>query len=163
MRSIPSASASFFLLLLIAAGLGSCRPSSNKLLHAYSPVKSEQGWRNTDTIRFEVPSVEHSGAYSLSLGLRARTTFPWEGVWMAAELRVDTPAVVHRDTLHFRFIDREGKALARGVNLLQAEQTMPDTVTLRTGQSGTLSIYHLMRRECVPDITDVGARLELAK
>ena len=81
-------------------------------------------------------------------------------MWVEAELQVDTPRVRYVDTLFVRLCDEQARPLTEGVNLLQVEQPAPKTLHLRKGQKGSLRLRHLMRRETLPYITDVGAAIQ---
>lgn len=144
----------------LALTLASCRPDPATLVHEYRGVKGDEGWNVRDTIRIAVPAAPREGDYVLSVGMRVTNAFSWEGVWVEAELTVDTPRTRHVDTLFVRLYDEQARPLTEGVNLLQVEQSAPQTVHLKAGQKGSLRLRHLMRRETLPFITDVGARLQ---
>lgn len=148
------------VLAALALTLTGCRPDPSTLVHEYRQVRGDEGWNVRDTIRIPVPAVPADADYRLSVGMRVTNAFSWEGVWVEAELVVDTPHVRHADTLFVRVYDGQARPLAEGVNLLQVEVPAPKSVHLRRGQKGSLRLRHLMRRETLPFITDVGVALQ---
>lgn len=149
----------FLISAAFALTLAACGPDPATLVHEYRRVEGDGGWSVRDTIRIPVPEVRDGGDYTLSVGMRFTNGFAWEGVWVEASLEVDTPLVRRTDTLFVRCFDPQGRSVAEGVNLLQAEQPADGTVHLRAGQKGEIRLRHLMRRETLPHITDVGACL----
>ena len=147
----------FLIIGALALTLAACRPDPAPLVHEYRGVRGDEGWNVRDTIRIPVPPVPADGDYGLSVGMRVTNGFSWEGVWVEAELTVDTPRVCHVDTLFVRVYDEQARPQAEGVNLLQVEVPAPKSISLKAGQKGSLRLRHLMRRETLPFITDVGA------
>lgn len=145
----------------VLLALAACRPDPSTLVHEYRRVKDGRGWNVRDTLFIPVPPVPRDGDYTLSVGMRVDNGFSWEGVWVEAELQADTPHVCHTDTLFVRLYDEKARPVAEGVNLLQVEQPSVRPVRLRQGQRGRLRLRHLMRRETLPHITDVGACLRM--
>lgn len=150
----------FLIIAALALSLAACRPDPATLVHEYRQVRGEEGWNVRDTIRIAVPAAPRDGDYRIAVGMRVTNAFSWEGVWVEAELQVDTPRVRHVDTLFVRLYDEQARPLTEGVNLLQVEQPAPKTLHLRKGQKGSLRLRHLMRRETLPYITDVGAAIQ---
>ncbi len=148
-------------LAAVLLGAASCRPDPATLVHEYRQVKGGAGWNVRDTITIPVPPVSRAGDYVLGVGMRVDNRFSWEGVWVEAELQADTPRVHYTDTLFVRFYDEKARPVADGVSLLQVEVRADKPVSLSQGQRGRLRLRHLMRRETLPHITDVGACLRM--
>ena len=55
--------------------------------------------------------------------------------------------------------DNEGNVLGTGINHYQYEMALPN-IMLHIDDSLHVSVRHLMRRECLPGITDIGLTLE---
>jgi len=65
----------------------------------------------------------------------------------------------YADTLYCSLTDREGDVSGKGVSVYQ--YTFPvDTFQLHRGARGTITIHHIMRRNLLPGVSDVGIRLE---
>ena len=127
------------------------------LYHRYQSV-SQQGWERADTLCFDLPEAPDDGRYTLEIGLRCSNLFPYQGLWVVAETRLQPTGSLHRDTLYLAVTDEDGRPQGHGINLMQREQSFA-TLHLSQGQQATIRLRHIMRREVVPHITDVGIRV----
>ncbi len=129
------------------------------LYHTYRSV-DPHGWRNTDTLDFEVPCIQEDTPCQLALALRYNERFPYESLWMAVEcLITDTlplsPPMVIRDTVECELLNPQTLRTEAGIHLYQY-CTPFDTLSLKDGQTIRIRCGHLMRRENIPGISDVG-------
>ena len=142
--------------LLIGLFLYSC--TGNTLYHSYQSLPAE-GWDRSDTIRFDVPETRRGINGSLFIGLRTVAHIGFRDIVLAVEQYDDAGMVCRCDTIRYPLTDEEGNALTKGVNTRQYEtQQLP--LRIRKGQSGSIRIHHLMRREMISGITEVGIRIE---
>ena len=142
--------------LLIGLFLSSC--TGNTLYHSYQSLPAE-GWDRSDTIRFDVPEAKQGINGSLFIGLRTVAHIGFRDIVLAVEQCDDAGKVCRCDTIRYPLTDEEGNALTKGVNTHQYEtQQLP--FRMRKGQSGSICIHHLMRREMISGITEVGVRIE---
>ena len=102
--------------------------------HSYRHI-APNGWRYTDTLEFLLPPAPQTEAYALSVGLRIDACFPYQSLTLVVETTLG----------------------GSGVNLLQFE-TPAGHLQLREGQQARVRIYHIMSRETMPHIHDVGLR-----
>lgn len=128
------------------------------LLHCYKPI-SQEGWLQRDTVCFDVPEASQAMHGTLTIGLRTVANLPMQDIVLAIEQRLDSPQVVRCDTLRYPLTDAEGRALAPGINSHQYE-TQHIPFQLSAGQHGTIRIHHLMSRETMTGITEVGIRID---
>ena len=142
---------------LLALSLAAC--TDGTWVHRYLPL-SEMGWERCDTLQFQLPTVPTTGDYSLCLGLRYDTQFPYEGIWIEAETRLKNPASIRRDTLYFPMMDEEGHSQGQGINLQQKEMPFT-TLHLQKGQQATIRLRHIMARETIPHIKDAGVNISM--
>lgn len=143
------------LLFFCMAILSSCMQDT--LLHVYQPVPAT-GWSCRDTLCFEVDSSIAAGSYSLTVGIRTVPQPSLSQVVIAVEQHLDSPLYTRTDTLVCTLTDAEGRPNVRGGNNPIYENVqLPFHLT--EGQHGTIRIRHLMRREVVQGITDVGIRI----
>ncbi len=139
------------VVLLVVACTG------NTAYHHYEHVRGS-GWRQSDTLHFRLPEATRSGHYPRQVGLRYGNAFPYEGVWMVVETRLHHPSRLLRDTLYFRTSDDNGQSMGDGINLEQHEVAI-GPLYLSRGQQAEVAIYHIMHREIIPNILDVGLKL----
>ena len=145
---------SAFLSLVL---LASC--TSGTLFHSYKPLPKE-GWERRDTVCFDVPQAERDINGTLTIGLRTVTYVGMRDVVIAVDQCDGTAVVCRCDTIRYSLTDAEGNALTGGVNTHQYEtQHLP--IFLHKGKSATVRIHHLMTRETIIGITEVGIKIEI--
>lgn len=143
------------VLLLLLLLLSAC--DRQTVIHRYQPVPSE-GWQRSDTLTFTIPPIPHSGTYTVNLGLRYTSTFPYQDVWLVTETRLRSPHALRRDTLCFLLADSAGTPTGSGLHILQREALLTSLPLVR-GQQGRVLVRHIMARETLPFITDVGVKI----
>lgn len=125
--------------------------------HQYKHVAPE-GWSRNDTLSFALPPARHEGRYSICTEMRISTTFPYARVCMVRELLLTKPLAVRKDTICIS-VDAGGvRSEGKGVTLRSFSHT-DSTLVLKAGQEGSLRLYHLMSRETLPEIKDVGVKV----
>lgn len=132
--------------------------TSGTVLHSYKPVPVG-GWERHDTVRFDLPRVEKDIDGILFIGLRTAAHVGIQDVVLAVEQRFESPSTFRLDTIRYPLSDAEGFALTPGVNHHQYED-LQLPIRLLKGQSGTVSIRHLMSHEAISGITEVGIRID---
>ena len=94
----------------------------------------------------------------MMIGLRLTNDFPFEELVILVERDFRHPTVHLSDTIFYNLTDERGEFTQKGVNWFQFEtQGLP--IELKKGQTGEIRIRHLMNRESVPGITDVGIHI----
>ena len=144
------------LWAIVCLALVGC--TKGTLIHRYETV-GQQGWERTDTLVFALPEVATQGQHRLTVSLRYDNTFPYEGIWLVVEGHLKDPSQQWRDTVYFATADEEGTPLGHGVSLMQNDVVVRD-FQLSEGQSGSLRLWHIMHREVMPEIRDVGIKIE---
>ncbi len=155
MTRLRQVAAPVVAIVLLGVCWGCGRPAYH---HYMSPAG--RGWSGGDTLRFHVPPVSRTGYYALSLGMRLGIDFPYEGVWVAVETSLTSPDSLLVDTLYFRAIKKGGRPQGSGINMSQDEQPF-DSLRLLGGQGAEIRVYHLMSREVLPAVLDVGLLITL--
>lgn len=123
--------------------------------HHYEPL-SPDGWARTDTLHFQLPPVPSQGMYTLYVGFRWSPQYPYEGFWLVA----DTQSPFFRtDTLYFPTAQPSGQSTGHGIRIRQSEQPL-FRIALQQGQAISVNLRHIMHREVLPAISDVGVRME---
>ena len=121
--------------MVIAMGATSC--SDPRTYDHYKSV-SLQGWSRKDTLTFDIPR-QWEGNYQLDLCLRAAQTYPYRNISMIIEQKV----------IYYR-------------QRKKREKTYNDTVNceiINDKDSMQVKIHHIMGRESLPGISDIGVRL----
>ena len=144
----------FLFIMMVVGTLFSCQRITR--YHHYQPVGSD-GWGRTDTLTFRLPCV--SGSHLLSVGLRHGPRFPYQELSVEAQTTIAPQGIVRRDTLRLRLATPQGEPLSTGVGLGQRQQPLL-VLQLDSSQQATVRLRHIMHREVVPDVRDVGILLE---
>lgn len=116
------------------------------------------GWEKNDTLLFDIPAVKESGRYRMELGLRTNTSFPFTGLSLAIEHVIEPNRRVFTDTINCRLADEKGNLLGKGVSCFQYNFIVSD-LELKKGDSLHVSIRHIMKREIMPGVSDVGLKI----
>ena len=144
--------------ILFAFCFAGCRqrPAAYKYLPA--PV---EGWEQGDTLRYHIDSLNESGIYQLKLGLRvsASRPYPFQSIWLAIRQNWYNPDTTFTDTVECRLTDNKGDVSGRGVSLYTLTRPVK-LMKLHKGTSADIGIIHIMRREMLPGVADIGIRLE---
>ena len=147
-----------FILLLCLATFASCRHQPSAFAYRSTSV---DGWEPGDTLHFHIDSIQESGNYMLTLGIRtsASTPYPFQTLWLVVQQKWYNPATLRIDTVECRLTDEKGDIAGHGVSLYQFTQPFL-TQHLQAGSSADFSIIHIMRREMLPGISSVGIKLQ---
>ena len=139
----------FLLLLLLTAGC-----DKNTIIHSYQPLEKSQ-WDKLDTVRFTLPVLSSDDNCNMLIGLRVTNNYPYEMLVMEVVQYYQHPIAHRIDTVYYRLADESGNLLKNGVSLYQYEtQTVP--LEQKKGQRGEVRIRHLMHKDTLPGIVDVG-------
>ena len=128
------------------------------IFHSYKPLPDE-GWERNDTVCFDLPQQTEDISGTLTVGLRTKTNIGIQDIVLAVEQCTENAKVLRCDTVHCPLTDAEGDALTSGVNIHHYE-TRPLPIHMQKGQRSTIRIHHLMRRETISGITDLGIKLD---
>lgn len=126
-------------------------------MHRFLPISSE-GWGRNDTLTFDVPELSVDRPNLVTLELRTTSDYPYGRLWLVVEQQWEEPEEHRRDTIAHAMADAKGNITGRGVVLLQHEIPV-DTVKATEGQHGRIRVYHIMQKEFLPGLRDVGLRI----
>ena len=154
-RKSPRMHKQVFLILMPVLLMVGC--DRNTLMHSYQPLK-ENSWDRADTIRFTLPALTQDDNCSMLVGLRLNSNYPYEQLVLQVEQDFQHPITHRIDTIYYQLTDERGNFTEEGVNYFQFEsEGLP--LDLKKGQTGEIRIRHLMHREVLPGITDVGIHI----
>jgi len=142
-------------LPLIGLTIAAC--TNNTLIHSYKPLSAD-GWNRCDTICFNIPQAEADINGILTIGLRTIANIGMKDVVLAVEQCGETASLYRCDTISYSLTDSEGNALGKGINIHQFESVQLP-FQMKKGHGCSVRIHHLMRREVITDITEVGIKI----
>ena len=137
----------------LAMLLAAC--TSDTWYHQYKFI-GKDGWRKTDTLSFTLPPLSVDTVFSGFVGLRITPSFPYRKLWFALEYQCDS--VFSSDTICYELSDSTGRLDGKGLSSLQYEQPA-FTIQMPKDKEGEIRIRHLMKKEIIPYIREVGIRL----
>ena len=143
------------LLVLLFLLCVSC--TKKMVVHQYAHIDND-GWARNDTLSFEIPPVVANGDYALFLGMRYSNDMPYEAIWMEVETQFSHPRQSSLDTLCFQTADSTGMLCGKGINLKQQEVFL-SSLQLKEGQHGTVKVRHIMARNLLPFVRDIGIKV----
>jgi len=117
-----------------------------------------EGWEKNDTLVFDVPRMQSSGRYRLEIGMRTNGAFPFTGLSIVVEQTVIPGYKTLTDTLRCRISDEKGNILGQGISCFQYNFILSD-IDMAKGDSLHVSVRHIMKREILPGVSDVGLKI----
>ena len=124
-----------------------------------------ESWERNDTLTFNLPR-QWEGSYELSLGLRASQTFPYRSVSLIVESAIinykhkKKLERMRRDTIHCEIITDKGMLAGQdGISNTEIRQHIA-SFQLNRNDSLHITIHHVMSRNNIPGISDIGLRLQ---
>ena len=149
--------ATVFAILTIIVSTG-CSSRNRVISYSYTPIKNSE-WKVQDNLVFDIDTLEESGNYKFSVGIRANNNIQFQKIYVTIEQDFNNPAFYRKDTLEISLTDKMGGIKGRGLRLYNFMQSIKERIPLKAGQTGTVRISHVMRKAVLSGITDVGFRL----
>ena len=143
----------FLTTLLLLAAWHQQRP----LCYEYHHTLVE-GWDQGRVQTFQTDTVGASGNYTFEVCLRTTFRYPFQTLWLLVEQHWQDEVRTMRDTVVCEIIDSKGNPTGKGVSFFQSEHFVTNRL-LRKGQTGTITVRHIMRRDMLPGISEVGIRI----
>lgn len=141
--------------LIVLLGLMAC--DDKAVYHHYKPTLLA-GWGKTDTLTFNIPPLEATASYQFSVGIRTVVTFPYQSIWLVVRQYLNQYKFSRIDTIECKLANSKGDVTGQGI--INYLHTFPlYTQTLYKGQTGKIRIYHIMRREELPGISQIGIKI----
>lgn len=121
---------------------------------AYRPTPIE-GWEQHNVLSFKVDTVKQSGEYGVYVSLRTTNAYPFQSIWLLVKTQLVSPEWNKEDTLVCVLTDKQGIHSGNGISFYQNDYLLKK-LKLQHGQSGNIMVSHMMRRNILPGISDVG-------
>lgn len=135
-----------------AVAVGACQ-----LRTPYSHYQhlTEEMWDSADTLCFTIP-LQHAGDYTLQLGLRTNSFFPYTELAMGVSVSSRLHTADSRYTLNMAIANERGFSSGSGISISQHDALLPGHVSVAAADTLTVKVFHTMNRKLMPGITDVG-------
>ncbi len=123
--------------------------------YSHTPIT---GWEKNDTLFFDVPKVKEPGTYRVDIGLRTNESFPFTRLSLVVEQAIEPGHRVQTDTIDCRLADEKGNKLGQGISYSQYKFILSD-INLHAEDSLHICVRHIMKREILPGISDIGLKI----
>jgi gliding motility-associated lipoprotein GldH len=145
-------------LILVITLLTSC--DSNRIYDESLTVDKE-GWHKDDVKVFSFDIQDTISALSLYVNIRTSIDYPYSNMYLFLHSEY-ADGYVDKDTLEFILAQPDGKWLGESSGTV-VENKMLISRGGRFGAAGkyTFKIEHAMREDILPEVLDVGFRVEL--
>lgn len=130
----------------------SCDPSTAH--HSFQHI-TDNAWNRRDTVCFTLDSLPANAAYTFLIELRTNPSYPYQSLWLAVCREMNNPALLICDTIECVLNGRQENRTAPGIHSHTRSFSLTP-LQLYQGQTGSIRVVHLMRRETLPGICDVG-------
>ena len=136
----------------------SCSRSRPVMEHTYRSLPTE-GWSTYEPMNFFMDTLREDGWYNLRIGIRLTEDFPYRSVWLQVSQTWNDSMPVRLDTVVCRLTDSDGDFSGSGLSVYQYEFPIGHFF-LKKGAAGRIMVRHLMRREMLPGVSDIGILLD---
>lgn len=117
-----------------------------------------EGWDKHEPITFGIDTVQQTGLYALSLGMRASREYPFKNLQVALEYTVFPRQQKQQEVINITVSDNDGNMLGHGISLYEYDLPI-QKFNLNKGDSIAVTVRHNMKRETLPGIVDIGMTL----
>lgn len=140
------------ITLALAATLLSCE---RKTLYSHFTDIDLDGWTKSDTVTFCVTDIPQTGFHDETLCLRTTAEYPFQSLTLVVQQSRRADDEGRTDTLSLRLVDSRGNPTGDGVSLSQHRFPLRN-ISLETGDTLRLRVWHIMKRETLPGVVNVG-------
>ena len=160
-KSVPARLSAVFSLLLVVAFLASCRPAPQYQEHFTIPGTR---WDAAFQPVFRFHIEDTAARYQLFLTIRHSDAYPFSNIWVNIDTRAPGDTAFGKMRFEVPLAAPSGQWLGRGFGELW-EQRVPVTSLMRPAAFPKKGDYiirltHDMRRNPLPEIYNIGLRLE---
>ena len=142
----------------IAAALALVGCSRHAVYSHYEPIDME-GWERSDTIYFTVTTPRQEGTFATQVHLRINDTFPFQEITLLVHQQHSSTHVTTTDTVSIHTTNHEGHFIGKGLSMLVYTASL-GTIQMSTTDTLKVAIHHIMRRETINGISDIGFTLK---
>ncbi len=116
---------------------------------------ADETWDSADTLCFNIP-LRQAGTYTLQVGLRTNSFFPYTGLTMGVAVSSTSHTVAARHSLNMAITNERGFLYGSGISVYQYDAQLPGVVSTTAADTLVVKVCHAMNRKLLPGITDVG-------
>jgi gliding motility-associated lipoprotein GldH len=143
-------------ILAVALTMTSC---SRQTIYSHYENISSDGWLRSDSVCFDISPVHEGGLFSETIGLRLTRQYQFMNLSLIIFQQTSSSQQQRTDTLNISIMDEHGQMQGDGINYYQYNMPLKD-ILLSDGDSLHVTVTHMMRRENLNGISNIGLSLE---
>ena len=147
-----------FLTIVAALIFASCRSEHRVLYHQYRSMDID-GWETQNVMTFDIDSIPKDMQCRMAVGLRVTRDIQFQKIYLLVDQCWENPKMVKRDTVEVKLTDVMGNLEGDGIYIYTTEVDFDNNLSLKRGQTATVSVSHIMRRNLLFGVRDVGLKL----
>lgn len=152
-----------YVIALMAITMGALSCSDPRTYDHYERVPLK-GWSRNDSLVFDIPR-QWEGNYRIDLCIRAAQAYPYRNISLIMERKVvcyrhrKKMEKSYNDTINCEIINDKG--MLAGQNGISCTEIRQPVTSFRLNRNDSLhiTIRHIMSREAVPGISDIGVKI----
>lgn len=150
----------FFVLSVLGLLLSSC--DTNRHFEQNYAVP-ESTWKIGEKVRFEVPDINELVFYNVYINLRNGSNYGYSNFFIFMDIQLPDNRVM-RDTIECPLADDRGKWYGQGMgDVIENQILIKRKFKFPVSGNYTFTMEQGMRQEEVPEIKDIGLRIEVAQ
>jgi len=142
-------------MLTVALLLTGC---DRKTVYSHYEPTTTDGWEKCDSLTYTIAPLPEEGRYEETIGLRINCRYPFTGLSLVIDQHIFPSGRHYVDTLHAKLIDSDGTIQGQGISYFQYNFLLRQ-LSLQADDSLHVCIRHLMKREILPGVSDIGFSL----
>lgn len=132
-----------------------------RLFEEYKVIE-DYNWHYQDTVEFELTVKDTTASYDMLLNLRHTGNYPYRNIWVQLVSKAPNGGVNQLKN-EFKLAEKDGRWTGNGLGGIY-DHRFRVKQNFRFGRKGTykFKVIHLMRKENLKGIMDVGLRVSKA-
>lgn len=147
------------VLCIMLPLLYACHSEDGVIMHQYQSMPDD-GWDSQNKVTFTIDSIETTGIHRLTAAIRTTSDIYFQKIYLVVDQQLENPTAHFKDTVIISLTDKMGNIKGDGLNLYNFETNLPKPFKFYKGQRGTITLYHIMRRNQLFAVKDVGIKIK---
>lgn len=148
----------FFLVLGFFGLLFGCQMDQQRVYEHYKSLKDYR-WAYQDTLGYKVDIKDTSSRYRLAIQLRNKVNYPYRNIWVLVQHHSPSGKVSSMKA-EFQLAEKSGKWKGQGLgDLYDHRFPLQQNIKLKEKGQHRFQLVHLMRRDTLPGIMNVGLQI----
>ena len=147
------------LFVILISGILATSCDRNRIYEKYKSVENHQ-WYFKDTIIHEVDFIDTAGTYSLYINMRNKANYPYRNIWLGiAGIGPEGEKIAMKK--EFKLADKKGKWKGQGLgDVYDHRFLLEQKFKIENPGVHQFRVNHLMRKDTLQGMMDVGLRVE---